>query len=196
VWHGMPKSGIGGFFPWLNAEEIRLVTVGRKEMADTEFKNRPIAFESAWTNHSNGTVIGRDQYKPDLSFKNADGKVVCVIESASTNDRKVAVGEMCQADKFFSDQGVSGVLIFSLCGRSKYPPTPELQIAYLRPYFEHLTSAGRGSGLKEVYSIKEADFEIAQWKALSPAFLEKCSCLKAQQCAPSDPSVAALPPGA
>jgi len=31
VWHGMPKSGIGGFFPWLNAEEIRLVTVGRKK---------------------------------------------------------------------------------------------------------------------------------------------------------------------
>jgi len=91
-------------------------------MADKEFKNNLITFPLEWKRHSNGGIIDSAKYRPDLSFNNENGKVVCVIESTSTNDRKVGDGELCLADKYFSDEGIEVILIFSLCGRSQYPP--------------------------------------------------------------------------
>jgi hypothetical protein len=149
-------------------------------MADSDFKKRPIIFPAGWERHSKGEVIGSDKYRPDLSFRDAEGRVICVIESSSTNDRKVGVGELFLADKFFFDSAVDGVLIFSLCGKSTSPPRPDTQYAYLLPYFTHLRSSVRTYGVKEVYIIAEAAFEACDWKALGDDFLSMAYVLKAQ----------------
>ncbi len=148
-------------------------------MADSEFKKHPITFAEGWVPHSNGGEIGKDKYKPDRSFKDAQGRVVCVVESSSTNDRKVGVGELCLADKFFFDARTSGVLIFSLCGRSSTRPTPDSQIQYLRPIFTHLRSTNRAHGVMRVYAVEERDFAALGWKAMTPEFLGKARELKA-----------------
>jgi hypothetical protein len=149
-------------------------------MLDAEFKQAPISFPQGWTRHSNGGAIGPDKYHPDLSFADAQGKVVCVIESSSTNDRKAGVGELCIADKFFSDSATDGVLIFSLCGISSNSPRRDTQAAYLSPYFKYLRAANRPHGVKEVYIIAEKDFKLCDWKALSEDFIANACVLKAQ----------------
>jgi hypothetical protein len=159
-------------------------------MADSDFKQKPIAFPNGWIRHSNGGVIGLDKYRPDLSFQDAEGRVVCVIESSSTNDRKVGVGELFLADKFFSDTAVDGVLIFSLCGKSTSPPRPDTQHAYLLPYFTHLRSFAGEYGVKEIYIISEAAFESCDWTALSDDFKSMAYALKVQAVI-SDPVVQA-----
>lgn len=151
----------------------------RYPMADTEFKNQKITFEANWVDHSKGSVIGNDQYKPDRSFKDKNGNVMCVIESSSTNDRKVGVGELCLADKFFSDNGIDGILIFSLCGKSNSPPRPETQARYIEPYFLHLRAKGHLHGVKEVYLITESDFKSLGWVALNSQFKAKAHAIKA-----------------
>jgi hypothetical protein len=148
-------------------------------MADADFKTVPITFPAGWVNHSSGTAIGNDKYKPDRSFKDINGKVVCVIESSSTNDRKVGVGELCLADKFFSDSKIDGVLIFSLCGKSEHPPRPDTQADYLAPYFHHLRTSSHAHGVKEIYFIAESDFASVGWVALEVRFKEKARVLKA-----------------
>lgn len=148
-------------------------------MADTEFKNKPITFPTKWTNNSNGSSIGNDNYRPDRSFKNEKNEVVCVIESSSTNDRKVGVGELCLADKFFSDNKIDGILIYSLCGRSASPPRPDTQKKYLEPSFRHLKAEKRPYGVKEIYFISEEDFEALKWVALDENFKKKAHILSA-----------------
>ena len=148
-------------------------------MADSEFKNRDITFPQGWVRHSNGGVIDSVKYKPDLSFKDEEGNVVCVIESTSTNDRKVGVGELCLADKYFTDNKSEGILIFSLCGKSQYPPRPDTQSQYLEPYFQHLKHINSQFGVREAYFIFETDFEILNWVALNEKFKEKSHVLKA-----------------
>ena len=149
-------------------------------MADSEFKKHPISFpEKDWLSHSVGNAIGPDKYKPDRSFADDNGKVNCIIESSSTNDRKVGVGELCLADKYFSDNKVNGVLIFSLCGTCATRPKPETQLKYLRPYFLHLRSSGREFGVKTVYILDESSFAELGWKALTPEFERKALKLEA-----------------
>lgn len=140
-------------------------------MADSEFKKHPISFPNTeWKAHSAGTALGTNKYKPDRSFADSKGKVCCVIESSSTNDRKVGVGELCLADKFFSDSGVEGVLIFSLCGKALTRPVPATQLNYLRPYFSHLRSTSRKFGVTALYVLDEEEFAALGWKALTPEF--------------------------
>lgn len=148
-------------------------------MADSDFKNKKISFPENWASHTSGSIIGQHQYKPDRSFKDSNGNVVCVIESSSTNDRKVGVGELCLADKYFSDMQSAGILIFSLCGKSKYPPKPDTQAEYIEPYFRHLKSLSHIYGVKEVYFISEEDFESLNWVALDEKFRAKAVVLKA-----------------
>lgn len=147
-------------------------------MADTEFKTRPIKFPEEWKRHSNGGAIDRAKYKPDLSFVDEEGKIVCVIESSSTNDRKVGVGELCLADKFFADNKTDGILIFSLCGKSQYPPRPDTQASYLKPYFQHLKRGNPPNGVRVVYLIDESEFAKLGWVALSEAFKKKAHVLE------------------
>jgi len=147
-------------------------------MADRTFKECSITFAAGWQRHSNGGVIGNDKYRPDLSYADETGRVVCVLESTSTNDRKVGVGELCLADKFFSDANRDGILIFSLCGRSTSPPRPDTQAAYLAPYFTFLREAKRPHGVKQVYIISEDDFEACGWQALGDQFKAKALVLE------------------
>jgi len=147
-------------------------------MADADFKSKPISFPQKWKRHSSGGKIGSGNYKPDLSFADETGAVVCVIESSSTNDRKVGVGELCLADKFFAENKIDGVIIFSLCGKSQYPPRPDTQSEYLRPYFEHLKRGDVTHGVRTVYVIKEDDFEALGWVALNDAFKETACLLE------------------
>ena len=148
-------------------------------MGDSTFKNRPITFPQGWSTKTRGSEIGSNRYRSDRSFVNDQGKIVCIAESSSTNDRKVGVGELCLADKFFADSESAGILIFSLCGRSQYPPTPKLQAKYLEPYFRHLKRIDRVHGVRELYFISESDFESLAWIALNEDFLAKAVALKA-----------------
>lgn len=147
-------------------------------MADRIFKERPIHFAAGWRRHSNGGAIGKDKYRPDLSYVDETGRVICILESTSTNDRKVGVGELCLADKFFSDANVDGILIFSLCGKSSSPPRPDTQSTYLKPYFTFLRQAKRAHGVKQVFIISEEDFEECGWEALGEGFKAKAQMLK------------------
>lgn len=149
-------------------------------MADADFKKHPISFPTlGWISHSMGSAIGQDKYRPDRSFGDTDGNVRCVIESSSTNDRKVGVGELCLADKFFSDSKWRGVLIFSLCGKALTRPKPETHLNYLRPYFLHLRGSEREFGVREIFVLDEADFAKLEWKALTPEFLRVALRLEA-----------------
>lgn len=148
-------------------------------MADSIFKNLIISFPAGWTAKTSGKIIGAHQYRPDRSFADETGTIVCVLESSSTNDRKVGVGELCLANKFFADTKVRGCLIFSLCSKSKSPPTPMSQASYIKPYFEHLCRASADFGVKELYFINECDFELVGWIALCEEFLSKAVALKA-----------------
>jgi hypothetical protein len=149
-------------------------------MPDTKFKNARISFPGRnWRSYSNGGKIGDDQYKPDRAFKDDADRVVCVIESSSTNDRKVGVGELCLADKFFSDNSADGILIFSLCGRSAHPPRPDTQAKYLEPYFKYLRRANLTHGVREIYLILEHDFSELEWRALTDEFMGKAEVIKA-----------------
>ena len=133
-------------------------------MADSDIKKKKISFPESWLPHTSGCIIGQHQYKPDRSFKDSNGNVVCVIESSSTNDRKVGVGELCLADQYFSEIQCTGILIFSLYGKSKYPPKPDTQAKYIEPYFKYLKSLRLTTyGVKEVYFISEEDFESLGW---------------------------------
>lgn len=147
-------------------------------MADTEFKSRHITFPEGWKRHSNGGVIDGAKYRPDMSFADEEGQIVCVVESSSTNDRKVGVGELCLADKFFSDNKMDGVLIFSLCGKSQYPPRPDTQARYLEPYFQHLKRGSTCSGVRVVYFIAEDEFAALGWEALTERFKAKAHVLR------------------
>lgn len=146
-------------------------------MADTDFKNKSITFPAGWARNSNGCAIGTNGYRPDQSFENEKGKVVCVIESSSTGDRKVGIGELCLADLFFTDNKTDGILIFSLCGKSATSPRPDTQKQYLEPCFRHLNAKGRPHGVREVYLISEADFESLNWVALDDNFKSKAFVL-------------------
>jgi hypothetical protein len=147
-------------------------------MADCTFKESSITFAEGWQRHTNGGGIGKDKYRPDLSFVDEAGRVVCVLESTSTNDRKVGVGELCLADKFFSDTETDGILIFSLCGKSSSHPRPDTQVAYLKPYFAFLREAKRPHGVKQIYIISEEDFEQCGWEALGVKFKVKAHVLE------------------
>lgn len=148
-------------------------------MADSHFKRHKITFPFGWKTHTSGTTVGNYKYKPDRSFIDDSGSVVCVAESSSTNDRKTGLGELCLADKFFYDNNRCGVLIFSLCGNSAYPPKPLSQANYIEPYFRHLKLCSGTKGVSEMYFIDEAIFEQLRWYALDEKFLSAAVAIKA-----------------
>jgi hypothetical protein len=148
-------------------------------MSDREFKATEIKFPQGidLTLHTNGTIIGNDKYKPDKSFVNSNNEIVLVIESTSTGDRKVGVGELLQAEMYFAGNNISGTLIFSLCGKSSTSPKPDSQLDYLRPYFNFLKKLNPESGVTKIYIIDEIQFESVGWEALGNNFIATAKCL-------------------
>jgi hypothetical protein len=148
-------------------------------MSDKQFKNSEIQFpkELNLNQRSNGKIIGNDKYKPDKSFNDSNGSTVLIIESTSTGDRKVSIGELCQAEKFFTDNNISGTLIFSLCGKSENSPRPDTQYEYLMPYFKFMKNSNPNLGVTKINIILEADFKALGWKALDENFKAKAKCL-------------------
>ncbi|EKO3590807.1 hypothetical protein M3898_003461 [Vibrio metschnikovii] len=143
-------------------------------MADTKFKNSNFSFPDGWKRASNGEIVGEDKYRPDISVKDNDGNYILVMESTSSGDRKVGVGELLQADKFFRDEKVRGILIFSLCGQSATSPTKETQKNYIEPYFKYLAECNSECGVKSVYFIQEQDFKAINWSVLNEEFNSNC----------------------
>lgn len=147
-------------------------------MSDKSFRKTELVFAYDWTEFSSGSNVDDFKYRPDKSFKKTkSGKFCCIIESSSTGDRKVSIGELLQAESFFSRNMVRGILIFSLSGRSKTSPTPSTQKAYLEPYFNFLKSKRTKHGVSKVYFIKESDFESIGWEVLTDKFMEKAAVL-------------------
>lgn len=114
-----------------------------------------------------------------MSFADPNGRIICVIESSSTNDRKTGLGELLLAEKLFADQQVDGILIFSLCGRSTSPPTPSTQRKYIEPYFSFLRSVRNRGGVASAFFIEEHAFALGGWAALDSGFLKNAQGLGA-----------------
>ncbi len=142
-------------------------------MPDSSFRNTTFILPEGWKIYSSGGVVGNHKFKPDISIKDSNDKFSCIIESTSTNDRKVGLGEMLLAEKLFTDEGVRGKLVFSLCGNSTSPPRPETQIEYIRPYFEFLKKSNNKTGVCEIHFIYESDFNCVNWALFSDEFNSK-----------------------
>lgn len=148
-------------------------------MSDTSFKNIKLNLGHDFEKNTKGSIIGADQYKPDISIINSKEKVVCVIESSSTGDRKVHIGEMFQSHKFYCDEEIKGELIISLAGNNKNSPRPDTSYKYLKPYFDFIKKESK-FGLKRVYLIEQDDFMKLQngdVKLLGERFINKCTTL-------------------
>lgn len=141
-------------------------------MADLTFKNSPFKLQEGWKVHSTGESIGNFKYRPDISIKNSNGKFAYILESSSTNDRKVGLGELLLAEKLFIDEESKGTLVFSLCGVSTNSPRPDTQIEYIRPYFNFLKESNKDIGVVEIHFINEKEFKDAEWDVLSSKFNE------------------------
>ncbi|MET4163490.1 hypothetical protein ABIE61_003354 [Marinobacterium sp. MBR-111] len=144
-------------------------------MSDKSFKNTKLLFPDGleFVEKSNGSIIGFDKYKPDKSYADQSGQITLVIESTSTGDRKVGIGELLQAEKYFCDHNVSGTLIFSLSGSSNNSPRPNTQKQYLQPYFDFLKQQNSNIGVYEIYLILESDLRALDWYVMNDAFREK-----------------------
>ena len=125
-------------------------------MNDRDFRQQDLVLPIGFAISARGTVVGNDRYKPDLLISH-EGTAVAVVESSSTGDRKVALGELLQAQKFFEGQCSPGILIFSLCGRGATAPRPETQVSYLRPYFLYLCRSA-AAGLTSVHIVPQFSF--------------------------------------
>ncbi|SDJ01361.1 hypothetical protein SAMN04515654_12311 [Halanaerobium congolense] len=148
-------------------------------MSDKKFKNIKLNLGSEFKKYTKGSIIGDDKYKPDISIINSKEKVVCVIESSSTGDRKVHIGEMFQSHKFYCDEEIKGDLIISLAGSSKNSPRPDTSYKYLKPYFDFIKKESK-IGLKRVHLIEQDDFIKLQndgVKLLDEKFINKCTTL-------------------
>ena len=146
-------------------------------MTDSEFKRVDFVAPNGWKKDSTGTEVLGTKYKPDVSFKK-DGKLVCVLESTNTGDRKANIGEMLQAEKAFVEEKTKGYLIFSLSGCSKTSSTPQTLKEYLEPYFRFLRKNNLEYGIQEVFLIQQSDFEEINWEILSERFKQNSECLK------------------
>ena len=80
---------------------------------------------------------------------------------------------MLLAEKFFCDEKVNGILIFSLCGKSNKSPRKDTQKAYIEPYFKYLKSCNSKYGIKSIYFIQEQDFKALDWSVLCENFKSK-----------------------
>lgn len=132
-------------------------------MRDSDFKQLKFIMPDRWQVNSRGCVIDDNRYAPDVSIKNENNEVLCVIESSSTNDRKVGLGELLLAHKYFIDKRIKGIIIYSLCGLSDISPTPDTQYRYIQPYFEYFKSLSNEFGVKKVFIIKEQKFNDLNW---------------------------------
>lgn len=152
-------------------------------MKDKDFKNQDIALCNGLKIATQGTIIGEDQYKPDISISDLANKTVCCIESSSTGDRKVSLGEMLQAEKYALDMDLSLLLIICLCGKGKNASTPESLFNYLKPYFIFLKESRRktNSGIKKILIIGEKNYEdyiSSGQNIFKPTFENKCKVLE------------------
>ena len=146
-------------------------------MSDSEFKKLVFSTPSSWKRHSSGKEILNTKYKPDVSFKKV-GKLICILESTSTGDRKVNIGEMLQAEKAFIEENTCGYLVFSLCGSTNTSSTPKSLKKYLEPYFHFLKEKSYQYGIKEIYFINESELKEIGCEILSTCFKDKSEVLK------------------
>ena len=126
-------------------------------MKDSDFKNLPHKFEESYERYN---VPGK--YNPDVVAINNTSKKALIIESSSTGDRKVNIGEMLQADKWLRDEGYQGTLIIVLDGKGKYPPTCKDQKERLLPLFDEYLENSI-TGLEKVLIITQFDYEQAAY---------------------------------
>ena len=128
-------------------------------MQDSKFKNLPHKFEEGYERIK---VSGK--YNPDVVAINRTSKKAIIIESSTTNDRKVNIGEMFQADKWLRDKGYQGTLIIVLDGNGGSPPTCKDQKERLLPLFEEYLK-NSSTGLDKVLIVTQSDYEQASYNA-------------------------------
>jgi len=152
-------------------------------LTDKEFKQLNPKLPKGYRIHTRGTIIGDNQYKPDISIANSTEEVVCCIESSSSGDRKATLAELLQAEKYANDYELSLDLIICLAGNSKTSPTPQSQRDYLEPYFTFLKAHRRinEKGIKRVCLSTEKnflEFILENKTILSRDFIRSCVILE------------------
>lgn len=152
-------------------------------MNDKEFRQLDLILSGDNRINSRGTIIGNDQYKPDIGIVDSSGDVICCIESSSSGDRKATLAEMLQAEKYAVDNNLFLDLIICLSGKSKTSPTPKTQKLYLEPYFSFLKQNRKDEkiGIKKLYLIGELSFInyiLDNRSILEDDFVKECTILE------------------
>ncbi|USK61645.1 hypothetical protein [Peribacillus asahii] len=102
------------------------------------------------------------KYNPDVVAVNSTSGKAIIIESSSTGDRKVNIGEMFQADKWLRDEGYRGILIIVLDGKGDFPSTCKEQKKRLLPLFSEYLKNSK-SGLHKVLIVTQNDYNNVQY---------------------------------
>lgn len=108
---------------------------------DTAFKNDVQVKGYKEYNISNLTTDIWDYYQPDKIFTSINNKMeFIVMESSSTGDRKVHIGELLQFLTFVSSKDIyieKATYILFLCGKGKSSPTVNGEYNRLKYYFDN-----------------------------------------------------------
>ena len=163
--------------------KMELINVKMESLPDKEFRNLDFVLPNNQKVNTRGSIIGQDQYKPDISIVNSRNEVVFCIESSSSGDRKATLAEILQAEKYANDHKAHIELLICLAGNSKNSPTPTTQREYLKPYFDFLVKCRNveNFGVEKIYLLNESDFLafVASGKCiLNEKFKKECLVLE------------------
>lgn len=140
-------------------------------MGDKEFKQSKIEGFSKF----NIQESWKEFYYPDLTMSKE--KTIVIMESSSTGDRKVHIGELIQflsyvaSDSDFDEY----YLVIFLCGNGKNPPAEDSEIRRLQFFYDKFPiSREKRNKIKGIYVKKEVSkalalkfSEIKKYKGLS-----------------------------
>ena len=141
-------------------------------MKDADFKNY---------NHCIGdlqiTSWGQEVstgYKPDLTIRNSNGKLMFIVECEQKTDRKAFLGGLIKAEKYAEDIGETPGLVFVM---QSFDNTTVQQIGtHLKPYLSWLSKRQGGLRLSRVVVISDVEYKnsvINNEIICSPSFLKR-----------------------
>lgn len=104
--------------------------------------------------------IKHDFYKPDCVFEN--GKDVIIVESSSTGDRKVHIGEMVQFIEYASSmKDKCFYFVLFLCGTSKTSPKANTVKGRLEYYYSSC-AINKNDNIKGIYVVEQKEVDITK----------------------------------
>ncbi|MGD9638717.1 MAG: hypothetical protein AB7U85_06625 [Alphaproteobacteria bacterium] len=149
-------------------------------MKDKEFKNFEHIIPDNYTINTKGEKISdSNDYYPDVSIKDNEGKNWIILESERKTDRKAFVGSLIKAFFYAYYQNLNLTLIIVMKENGQQTNVEQIS-NHLKPYFEWLVSLGV-KNLKKVLVISDEQYKKSatnKEKILSESFLKRCTILK------------------